>query len=120
MPRWTPQELLAGTPLVGPEALIHQLPPHIHLCSQPFQKRKATPNRAAGCWAFPDRSLRKAARTVQSEVGHLASVFDCRRQLVAAVQVIQGCLAAGCRINKRKSAPATVQRLLAIGQEGIA
>jgi len=66
-------------------------------------------------WAYPDRSLRKAAQTVQKHALHLASVFDCRDQLEAAIAVIQRCLSFGCRINKRKGKPNTYQLLCATG-----
>jgi len=66
-------------------------------------------------WAYPDRSLRKAAQTVQKHALHLASVFGCREQLEAAIAVIQRCLAFGCRINKRREQPHTYQLLLATG-----
>jgi hypothetical protein len=66
-------------------------------------------------WACPNRSLRKAAQTVQKHALHLASVFGCQEQLEAAITVIQRCLSFGCRINKRRGQPHTYQLLLAAG-----
>jgi hypothetical protein len=68
------------------------------------------------CWQYPDRSLFKAIRTIQGQGSHLASVFDHSPALVRAMQVVQRCLAAGCRLNKRRKAPATFQRLLPTNQ----
>jgi hypothetical protein len=70
------------------------------------------------CWVYPDRSVRKAAHTVQHHALHLASVFTSRRRLSEALAVIQRCLAVGCRINKRKTAPHTYQLLLDLAKEG--
>jgi hypothetical protein len=66
------------------------------------------------CWAYPDRSLLKAAQTLRKHALHLASAFDAPVRLHAALAVIVRCLAAGCRINKRKATPHTYQLLLAL------
>jgi len=65
-----------------------------------------------GCWAYPDRSLVKAAQTVRQHTMHLASVLTCPAALEAAIGVIHRCLAAGCRLNRRKQHPNTYQLLL--------
>lgn len=65
------------------------------------------------CWQYVDRSLGKAARTVQKHAWQLASTFDDPATLTATLAVIHRCLAVGCRINKRKQAPPTYQLLLA-------
>ena len=67
-----------------------------------------------GCWRFPNRSLFKAAQTIQKHAWHLAAVFTCSISFVRALTSIQRCLAAGCRINKRKKLPHTYQLLLAL------
>ena len=67
------------------------------------------------CWAYPDRSLLKAAQTVQKHALHLASVLGCLDRLCEAITIIQRCLSFGCRINKRRGKPHTYQLLLAIG-----
>jgi len=67
-----------------------------------------------GCWHFPDRSLFKAAQTIQKHAWHLASVFSSSGSLAKALTAILTCLAAGCRINKRKKVPHTYQLLLAL------
>ncbi len=65
-----------------------------------------------GCWAYPDRSLRKAAQTIQKYALALAGGFDWPDRLGAAIATIQRCLAVGCRINRRRAAPASYQLLL--------
>lgn len=68
---------------------------------------------AVACWGYPNRSLFKAAHTVQLHALHLASAF--RRsleRLVEALTTIHACLTIGCRINKRKKLPHTYQLLL--------
>jgi hypothetical protein len=65
-----------------------------------------------GCWAYPDRSLVKAAQTVRHHALHLASTLACPAALEAAILVIHRCLAAGCRLNRRKKKPNTYQLLL--------
>ena len=65
-----------------------------------------------GCWAYPDRSLVKAAQTVRHHAMHLASVLACPAALCAAIGIIHRCLAAGCRLNRRKKKPNTYQLLL--------
>jgi hypothetical protein len=65
-----------------------------------------------GCWAYPDRSLVQAAQTVRQHAMHLASALACLVALGAAIGVIHRCLAAGCRLNRRKKKPNTYQLLL--------
>ncbi len=69
------------------------------------------------CWAYPDRSLVKAAQTVRGHALHLAAHLGCATQLAAAITVIQNCLAVGCRINKRRAAPHTYQLLAALDND---
>jgi Transposase DDE domain len=65
-----------------------------------------------GCWGYPNRSLVKAAQTVRQHALHLASALGCPMLLAQAIGVIQRCLAAGCRLNRRKTKPNTYQLLL--------
>ena len=65
-----------------------------------------------GCWTYPDRSLVKAAQTVRQHALHLASALSCPPLLGRAIGVIHRCLAAGCRLNRRKTKPNTYQLLL--------
>ena len=66
------------------------------------------------CWAYPDRSLQKAAQTVRKHALHLACALVAGLdRLVEALGVIQRCLASGCRINKSKAQPHAYQLLLA-------
>jgi hypothetical protein len=66
------------------------------------------------CWHFAAHSLRKAAVTIQRHALHLAVAFAHRspQRLREAIGVIQSCLAAGARINKRQDTPHTYQLLL--------
>ncbi len=73
-----------------------------------------------GCWAYPDRSLVKAAQTVRQHALHLASALACPQLLEQAIGVIHRCLAAGCRINRRKKKPHTYQLLLHPELSGLA
>ena len=65
-----------------------------------------------GCWAYPDRSLVKVAQTVRLHALHLASALPCSAALVAVITLMHRCLAAGCRLNRRKKKPNTYQLLL--------
>jgi hypothetical protein len=64
------------------------------------------------CWAYPNRSLTKAAQTVQRHALHLASAGDEVPRLRTAITTVQRCVAAGCRMNRRKKRPNTYQLLL--------
>jgi Transposase DDE domain len=64
------------------------------------------------CWLYPHRSLTKAAQTVQKHALHLASAFRRLSALVTAMTIVQRCLTAGCRMNRRKKHPNTYQLLL--------
>lgn len=63
-------------------------------------------------WAYPDRSLTKAAQTGQKHALHLASAFTSVQRLGRALLTVKRCLAAGCRMNRRKKHPNTYQLLL--------
>ena len=71
-------------------------------------------------WQFPNRSWIKAARTVRQHALHLASAFGSIVSLEAAIAVINRCLVAGCRMNKRKSDRRTFQLLLDLDPEVLA
>jgi hypothetical protein len=64
------------------------------------------------CWTYPHRSLTKAAQTVQKHALHMASAFCQLPSLVMAITTVKRCLAAGCRMNRRKKHPNTYQLLL--------
>jgi hypothetical protein len=64
------------------------------------------------CWAFPDRSLLKAAQPIRQHALALASSLACPAFLDHALGVVQRCVAAGCRLNRRKTKPNTYQLLL--------
>ena len=66
------------------------------------------------CWQYANRSLQKAAKTVQKHAINLAIAFasGCVERLSEAIEIIKRCLATGCRINKRLTKPSTYQLLL--------
>ena len=72
------------------------------------------------CWHYPERSMMKAAQTVQAHALHLACVVAHTVRLQQALRVIQRCLAVGCRINKRHAQPHTYQLLLALAPPTLA
>jgi hypothetical protein len=65
------------------------------------------------CWDCPNRSLVKAARTIRHHALHLAGGFCQSAALQQALMLVQRCLAHGCRLNQRRGAPSTFQRLVA-------
>ena len=65
-----------------------------------------------GCWTYPNRSLVKAAQTVRHHALHLASALAYTPALEDVVALIHRCLAAGCRLNRRRKKPNTYQLLL--------
>ena len=65
------------------------------------------------CWSYPERSLMKAAKVVQKHVLFLAVALNCVSRLSVAIDEIKRCIAAGCKVNKRRKNPSNVQLLLA-------
>jgi len=72
------------------------------------------------CWAFPDRSLLKAAQTLRHYALSIASALADPAFLDHSLAVVQRCVAAGCRLNRRKTAPNTYQLLLEPSLAGLA
>jgi len=72
------------------------------------------------CWAFPDRSLVKAAQTVRQHALALASSLAYPAFLDHMLTVVQRSVAAGCRLNRRKKHPNTYQLLLEPSLAGLA
>lgn len=70
-----------------------------------------------GCWQYPDRSWRKATKTIRRYAIQILNTLAVRTQLEKIIQTIQKCLTAGCRINKRKGTPHAFQLLLAFPAE---
>ena len=68
----------------------------------------------AGSWAYPDRSLMKAAETVQGAAFAIAMAMTGVIDLTVVIGEIGRCLDAGCRMNRRKKHPNTYQRLLGL------
>ena len=65
-----------------------------------------------GCWVHPKRSLVKAAQTVRAYAPMLSSALAGYIDLAVPIEQIQCCLAAGCRMNRRRKQPNTYQLLL--------
>jgi len=65
-------------------------------------------------WDYPDRSLAKAAQTVQKYALQLASGLWSQARTRETLETIARCLAKGCRMNPRKKHPNTYQLLLAL------
>jgi len=72
------------------------------------------------CGAFPDRSLLKAAHTIRQHALSLASALAYPAFLDHILAVVQRCVAAGCRLNRRKKKPNTYQLLLEPSLAGLA
>ena len=70
-----------------------------------------------GCWHYPDRSWRKASKTIRRYAIQILNALAVRAQLEKIIQTIQRCLTTGCRINKRKGTPHAFQLLLAFPAE---
>jgi hypothetical protein len=71
-------------------------------------------------WGYPDRSLVKAAHTVQKYALQLATGLwshVCTRE---TLEIIARCVTAGCRMNRRKKQPNTYQLLLAVTESALA
>lgn len=69
------------------------------------------------CWEYPDRSMLKAAKTIQGFAVSLAVAFasGTEERLYETLEIIGRCLSFGCRINKSKANPHTYQLLMAFG-----
>jgi len=72
------------------------------------------------CGAFPDRSLVKAAQTLRPHALAIASSLAYPAFLDHILAVVQRCVAAGCRLNRRKKKPNTYQLLLEPALAGLA
>ncbi|MBA3948075.1 MAG: hypothetical protein H0X37_26445 [Herpetosiphonaceae bacterium] len=71
-------------------------------------------------WGYPDRSLVKAARTVQKYAVQLAMSLWSRERTAETLETISRCVTAGCRMDRRKKQPSTFQLLIAVTQDGLA
>ena len=69
------------------------------------------------CWRYPDRSWRKAAKTIQRYACQILNSLSVRVRLEKVIRIVQQCLTTGCRINKRKATPHAFQLLLAFPAE---
>ncbi len=65
-------------------------------------------------WGYPDRSLVKAAKTVQKDALQLASCVWHYPRTLETLETIARCLLAGCRMDRRKKHPNTYQLLVAV------
>lgn len=64
-----------------------------------------------GTWDYPARSLTKAARLVRKQALQLASHLRHFRRLCTMLNELGSAVSVGCRINKRRTRPATFQLL---------
>jgi hypothetical protein len=71
-------------------------------------------------WDYPDRSLVKAAQTVQKYALQLAGGLWSYQRTVETLETIARCMAAGCRMNPRKKHPNTYQLLEAVAESALA
>lgn len=74
---------------------------------------------AVSCWAYPDRSLVKAAQVVREQAVVMASARAQVQRLTEALETLQGILKRNARINSRNKHPNTYQLLLALTTEPI-
>lgn len=74
---------------------------------------------AVSCWAYPDRSLVKAAQVVREQAPVLAGARAQVQRLSEALEMIQGILKRNARINSRHKHPNTYQLLLALTTEPV-
>jgi hypothetical protein len=70
-----------------------------------------------GCWAYPDRSLVKAAQVVRDHAVELASARCRLERLAEVLETIQLVLKRSARMNPRRKHPNTYQLLLALTTE---
>ncbi|GAC1402420.1 MAG: hypothetical protein NVSMB65_19500 [Chloroflexota bacterium] len=63
-------------------------------------------------WAVPDRSLVKAAQTVRQYAVAVAGALQSPLLLDHLLTVLAHCLRTGCRLNRRKKKPTTIQFVL--------
>jgi len=71
-----------------------------------------------GCWSYPDRSLRKASRTVRRHSWSVALGLTNRHLVYGLLLNLQRCLTKGCRVNRRRRDPPTHQLLLGFAETG--
>ena len=71
-------------------------------------------------WDYPERSLVKAAQTVQKYALQLATNLWHHVRTEETLELIARCLKTGCRINRRKTHPTTYQLLLAVTESALA
>lgn len=70
-----------------------------------------------GCWAYPDRSLVKAAQVVRDHALELASARGRQELLAETLESLQRILKRTARMNPRRQRPNTYQLLLALTAE---
>ena len=68
-------------------------------------------------WAYPTRSMVKAARTVRDHALVLVFAMTRLADLELAIRQVGHCLATGCRMNPRRKAPNTYQLLLQVAPD---
>ena len=58
-----------------------------------------------GCWQYPNRSPRKAVKTIPQHIMSLALALasGLSERLEEVLETIQRCLAVGCKINEKRN-----------------
>jgi len=69
-----------------------------------------------GKWDYPARSFTKASRLVQKKSLHLASTLKQFRSLCTLLRELGRAVSVGCKIDKRKGRPSTIQRLQQVAE----
>lgn len=68
------------------------------------------------CWEEVERSMIKAAQTLQKHWSALAMALKHEQRLVEILTTLKRCIRVGCRLNKRKAKPNSCQLFLAFAQ----
>lgn len=71
-------------------------------------------------WGYPDRSLPKAARTIQKYALPLVTGLWSHGRTIDMLTELARCLPRGCRMNRRKRQPNTYQLLLEATEHALA
>jgi hypothetical protein len=71
-------------------------------------------------WRYPNRSLVKASKTIRAFALTLGCALPACDRVCEVLATIQRCLAAGARLNTRKTAPNAYQLLLSCSDETLA
>jgi hypothetical protein len=65
-----------------------------------------------GLWAFPDRALHQASKTIRLDLLWLAAVFEDEHACVLMLKRLVQTLRCGCKMGRACNSPSTFERLL--------